>query len=171
MDTHRYGRITPSADYIEQEGIKRSFDTAHDADIILLVFDGARAMTAEECAVYIELYAKYTNKIISVRNKCDLAQIPIPSDKCASIVQDTNILACSNTMHESIALIEEQIQLKVAELFQAIESPFLLNRRQFNLLLTLEQQLHGVQALLTSPTISYELVSHHLQDVQPIAQN
>ncbi len=156
--------LRQSADYIEQEGIKRSFDTAHDADIILLVFDGARAMTAEECAVYVELYAKYTNKIISVRNKCDLPQIPIPSE-CASIVQDTNILACSNTMRESIALIEEQIQLKVAELFQAIESPFLLNRRQFNLLLTLEQQLHSVQTLLTSPTISYELVSHHLQDV------
>lgn len=160
--------LRQSADCIEQEGIKRSFDTAHDADIILLVFDGARAMTPEECAVYVKLYAQYRTKIISVRNKSDLAQIPIPSE-CASVFQETSVFTASNTIPKSIALIEEQIQLKVAELFQAIESPFLLNRRQFNLLLTLEQQLQGIQALLNSSSISYELISHHLQDV--LAQN
>jgi len=52
--------LRQSADHIEQEGIKRSFDEAHNADIILLVFDGSRAMTSEECAVYKELYAQYS---------------------------------------------------------------------------------------------------------------
>jgi tRNA modification GTPase len=156
--------LRQSANHIEQEGIKRSFEEAESADIIVLVFDGARAMTPEECAVYVELHAKYSKKIIPVRNKSDLVQIPLP-DICAPILQKTSILACANMMHQSIALIEEQIQLKVVELFQAIESPFLLNRRQFNLLLTLEQQLHGIQALLVGPTIAYELLSHHLQDV------
>jgi len=156
--------LRQSADHIEQEGIRRSFDTAHDADIILLVFDGARAMTSEECEVYVALYAKYANKIIAIRNKSDLLQVPIP-DTCTQIMGKTSMLASSNTMHESIALLEEQIQEKVTQLFQAIESPFLLNRRQFNVLLTLEQQLEDIRTLMTGTTIAYELVSHHLQDV------
>jgi len=156
--------LRQSADCIEQEGIKRSFDTAHDADIILLVFDGARAMTPEECAVYVELYAQYHNKIIAVRNKSDLEHIPVPFE-CAHIIEKTKVFAVSNTLPESVIVLEKQIQLKVTELFQAIESPFLLNRRQFNLLLTLEQQLQDIQTLLHTSSISYELLSHHLQDV------
>jgi tRNA modification GTPase len=156
--------LRQSADHIEQEGIKRSFEEAHNADIILLVFDGARVMTPEESAVYAELYAQYKEKIISVRNKCDLVQVPVP-DACSSLLREASILSCSNTMHETIGLVEEQIQLKVIQLFEAIESPFLLNRRQFNLLLVLEQQLYGIKDLMAGPTLSYEIISHHLQDV------
>lgn len=153
--------LRQTADQIEQEGIKRSFEEAHSADIILLVFDGSRTMTPEECAVYRELYTKHHNKIISIRNKSDLVSIPLP-DEIVHI--QPQILNVSNTMPNTIALIEEQIQVKIAELFQAIESPFLLNRRQFNLLLTLEQQLQGIQGLLEASNLSYELISHHLQD-------
>lgn len=156
--------LRQSADHIEQEGIKRSLDEARNADVILLVFDGARPMTPEECAVYVELYTKHAQKIIAVRNKADLTQVPMP-DECTHVMDTLSIFECSNTMDTSIASVEEQIQLKVAELFQSIESPFLLNRRQFNLLLTLEQQLSTVQALMTRPIILYEIVSHHLQDI------
>lgn len=154
--------LRQATDHIEQEGIKRSFDEAHAADIILLVFDGARSMTPEEYAVYADLYARHAQKIISIRNKCDLPQIPMAHDH---IFYEKSIPTNTQSMHTNCALVEEQIQIKITELFQSIESPFLLNRRQFNLLLTLEQKLSDIQTLLAHSTIPYELVSHHLQDV------
>jgi tRNA modification GTPase len=150
-------------DCIEQEGIKRSAEQAHNADIIILVIDSSRHMTAEECAVYKDLYTQYRQKILIVSNKHDLAQIVLPEDFLL-LIQQNSLIACSNALPESIRALQEQMQLKVDCLFKSIESPFLLNRRQYNLLLILEQQLYAVHDLLKKPHISYEIVSHHVQE-------
>jgi tRNA modification GTPase len=49
--------ITPSADPVEQMGIQRSRAAAESADLVLLVFDGAEALTAQDQRISQELYA------------------------------------------------------------------------------------------------------------------
>lgn len=58
-------------DEIEREGIKRSFQEAQKADIIILAYDGGRAMSEQEIAVYEQLHAQYEHKIITVFTKMD----------------------------------------------------------------------------------------------------
>ncbi len=58
-------------DVIEQEGIRRSFEEAQKADIIILAYDSSRDLTAEEESVYGEITQKYPNKIINVMTKVD----------------------------------------------------------------------------------------------------
>jgi tRNA modification GTPase len=45
-----------------------------------------------------------------------------------------------------------------------LESPFLLNQRQYNLVLTLEKNLIHIIPLLETYPIAYELISYHLND-------
>ena len=140
---------------IEQEGIKRSFDETKKADLVLLVFDGSRELTADEQKVYNDLLAKHENKIIQVMNK---------SDETQKFNGDTsNMLHVSSTEGKNIHLVEQTIQKKISLLFAVIESPFLLNQRQFNLLLGLEKHLTQIIDMLHSD-IQYELVSFHLND-------
>jgi len=61
-------------------------------------------------------------------------------------------------------LVERTIEQKINSLFHLIESPFLLNKRQFNLLIHLEKKLVLLQSMLHGNT-QYELVSYHLNDV------
>ena len=63
---------------IEIEGIKRSFQEARRADIVLLVYDGSRVMTHEERNVYMQLLHSSDSKCIFVCNKSDL---PCNSDQ------------------------------------------------------------------------------------------
>ena len=58
-------------DSIEQEGIKRSFEEAQKADIILLAYDSSAIITEEEKRVYQEIHAQHPNKIITVYTKVD----------------------------------------------------------------------------------------------------
>ena len=54
MDT---AGLRQTSDSIEQEGIKRSWQEAHSADIIMLVIDASRIMTSER-KLYILNYTK-----------------------------------------------------------------------------------------------------------------
>ena len=140
---------------IEQEGIKRSFDEAHKADLVLLVYDASCQMNEQERAVYDELLQKHGSKVIVVRNKVDLAT------QGASIT-DTD-LATSCEQADSIANLQMVIAHKVAQLLARNKSPFLVNKRQFNLLLTLEQHLHKIDSMLAKPNVAYELLAYELK--------
>jgi tRNA modification GTPase len=144
-------------DVIEQEGIKRAHEEAHAADVILLVFDSARELTAAELATYRELLGKYENKIIVIANKADLTvQVTHPL-----VAQST--LAVSTTTRHNIPELQTLIEGKIAALLNAVQSPFLLNQRQYNLLLGLEQKLFIIKSML-SGEIEYELVSYELRE-------
>ncbi len=138
-------------DIVEQEGIKRSFEQAHAADIILLVYDASRALTPHEQSVYEELQATYHHKIIVIYNKSDQA-----------IDNTLSGLYTSTKTRENILIVEAAVQEKIAQLFKSLESPFLLNTRQYKLLLSVEQSLLEIQTMLNGP-IAYELVSYHIQ--------
>ncbi len=152
-------------DTIEQEGIKRSWQEAQKADIILLIIDASRTMTDNEEQIYKKLYADYERKTILVYNKTDVAISPYP----LAILASQKIIA-SCQANQGIIEIENAIKNKVEELFAAIESPYLLTKRQYNLLLSLEQKLAAIEKTLTE-TIHYELLSIHLSDaIESVAE-
>lgn len=142
-------------DIIEQMGITRSHEEAHKADIILLVFDSSHSLTNAEQTVYRDLLDAYKNKIIIINNKIDL---PLQHNP---LLKETTVIAATHNNNCNEA-IESAIQEKISHLFASIESPFLLNQRHYNALLSLENKLHPIANMLTNP--QYELISYHLND-------
>lgn len=142
-------------DIIEQEGIERSLKEAQLADIILLVIDASRTMNAQEKTVYQQIADQHPDKIIPILNKSDL---PSHTD-----VIFQNTICASTKTNLNIVDVEQAIEQKIEQLLSSIASPFLLNKRQFNLLLNLEQKLQNSLPLFTD-NIAYELLSVHLQD-------
>jgi tRNA modification GTPase len=141
-------------DIVEQEGIKRSFQEAHKADIILLVYDASRSVSEQEQAVYETIATTHANKIITVLNKSDAATgHPSPS----------GISVSSATLH-NISALEHEIEQKITQLFAGLDTPFLLNQRHFNLLLGLEAKLQEITHMLKNIPVRYELLSAHLND-------
>lgn len=149
-------------DRIEQEGIKRSFQEANLADIILIIFDASREITAQEAEIYQELTTRYAQKIIVVETKSDLPRCP-QLFSCA-----LPGLTVSTHTHKGIEELEYHLEQKITTLFSHTESPFLLNQRQYNLLLSLEQKLNIIHPLLKSAAIEYEIISHHLKEALEI---
>ncbi len=143
---------------IEQEGIKRSRQEAQKADIILLVVDGSRPLDTQEQTVYQDLYKQYQHKIILIHHKADLPQH-------AFTIENKQIdgIATSTEQTHTLQIVKQAIQTKIAHLFATLESPFLLNQRQFHLLSQLETNLTTTLPLLQG-TIQYELLSYHLSD-------
>ncbi|GMU19123.1 MAG: tRNA modification GTPase MnmE [Candidatus Babeliales bacterium] len=184
--------LRQTQDIIEQEGIRRSFEEAHKADIILLAHDSTRELNEEEKSVYTQLQEKYASKIILVMTKCDHLvsptlklrrtetplnekQLPSAETLCEGWEQNSLVRRSlsedgSRTIHVSsktknnIDTLEQLIQQKITSLFADIASPFLLNQRQYNLLLALENKLNDIQTMLRSQQIAYELLSIHLND-------
>jgi len=142
-------------DVIEQAGIQRSFDEAHKADIIILVIDGSRVMTQEEKSVYQELFEKYEHKIVVVATKCDKEQV------CMHDFQ--NSLSLSSITGHNCDALEQALEAKITHLLQKSDSPFLINKRHYGILLTLETAILNIITMLQSD-IQYEIVSHHLRE-------
>jgi tRNA modification GTPase len=145
-------------DKIEQEGIKRSFKEAQNADIILLLCDRSQEWSVQETTVYHELLDAYGKKIILITSKDDLPQ------QAQHAISWKEILPFSVKKPEQLSCIEQNIQHKIEKLFEQAESPFLLTQRQYTLLLALEKNLVHIVSMLTTHPISYELVSFHLND-------
>jgi tRNA modification GTPase len=139
---------------IEQQGIAKAHEEAKAADIILLVIDSSRIMTEQEKKIYDELILQYQSKIILVHNKNDLPSQVTPA---------TDALLVSSLEKQTTGALEKEIEKKVKTLFESIESPFLLNQRQFNLVLALENSLNNLQRMLKK-SAEYELISYELKD-------
>ncbi|MHB9148325.1 MAG: tRNA uridine-5-carboxymethylaminomethyl(34) synthesis GTPase MnmE [Candidatus Amoebophilus sp.] len=148
--------LRQTEDIIEKEGIKRSFEEAQKADIILLVFDGSRQLKDEEQKVYGELLKKYNNKVILIYNKADLSLAK------NFLIEQVDI-KFSSINKQGLVELEHLIEDKIAKLFTGMESPFLLNKRQYNLILGLEQKIKALLEMLKG-TPQYELISYHLTD-------
>jgi len=142
---------------IEKEGIERSFDESKKADIIILVYDNARKLQPKEKKAYETIIKNYGKKIIVVANKSD---IPENKDDSFKTYKPINISSLQKT---NIDTLEKKIDEKIKQLFAHIESPFLLNQRQYNLLTGLKNKLDEIIPLLAT-SIDYEIVSYHLND-------
>ncbi|MEX0939759.1 MAG: tRNA uridine-5-carboxymethylaminomethyl(34) synthesis GTPase MnmE [Candidatus Babeliales bacterium] len=144
-------------DVIEKEGIRRSFEEAKKADVVIVVYDQSRELTQEEQAVYQDLIKTYYQKVILVANKTDLPT------KTENPFDGYNALFVSSETKLNIDLLHKEIKQKIKDLFSALDSPFLLNQRHFNVLLELENKLHTILSM-TQDSIAYELLSLHLKD-------
>ncbi len=70
----------------------------------------------------------------------------------------------SATKKERIRLLECEIENKVQEIFSKLQSPFLLNQRQYNLILELEKKLEFIVKNYINP-IQYELMAYHIKQI------
>lgn len=141
-------------DVIEREGIRRSYDEATKADVILLVYDRSRPLTQAERVVYDDIVSKFGHKIITVYTKADL-----PS---ALTVHDAAGYHVSGVDGYGRTALEGAIQDKIMSLIEHADTPFLLNRRHMHMLEQVDTELVYIQSLLTQPRVAYELVSYHL---------
>lgn len=140
---------------IEKEGIARSYIEAHKADIILLIIDSAHPVSNTEKETYQKIYQKYQNKIIVIHNKNDLPEVTSP------FFNDCISSATNNK--KAIEHIRTTIHEKIKTLFYSLQSPYLINQRQFRLIIQLEKKLLEMGALLKG-NIPYELLAYHLNE-------
>ena len=148
--------IRQTEDTIENQGIERSLKEAINADIIILVLDASRTLSMDEKAFYQNCIDCHKDKVILVRNKIDGAL-----DKSTTFGH--TYIDCSCKTKQNIDTIEKAIAAKITALFDTINTPFLLNERQANLLLTLDQKLGVIEPMIHEP-IQYELLSAHIKD-------
>ena len=144
--------IRETDNIIEQEGIKRSFEEAEKADILLLVYDYSRALTFDEKQFYTNISNAFEYKIITVANKADI-----------KIGLLTEALEVSTKTGSGVLRLEKTIEEKAELLLKKADAPFLLNQRQHSLLLNLENKLKIVKDMLAIQT-EYELLSVHIQE-------
>lgn len=192
IDTAGFREITNSIeDSIEKEGIARSYSTAQNADLILLVIDLASPLPDDLITEYQQLLSTYSEKIIIVKSKSDLPQIDpslsllktgsfiltpelskfsipevsISIDTINSNSIGTNTISTYNAYahNKSISCLDIAIQERIKALLNANSCPFLLNQRQLQSLIQLSQKLDFLILLLREP-IQYELLSHHILD-------
>ncbi len=160
--------LRQTQDIIEQQGINRSFEEAEKADIILLIYDCSRLLSDQEEQVYNQIINKHGSKIIYVANKSDLRlqNDPTPSHpegstKCEVEGLITQALLVSTKTSQNIPELNQIIEQKISLLLKD-DSPFLLNQRQFNLLIDLEKKLHEIKNMLSKP--EYEILSIHINE-------
>ena len=150
--------IRVTDDVIEIEGINRSYQEAQKADIIMLVFDGSVSLNKHEFDFYLGMLDKFKTKVVLIKTKLDIALPQYPSfsnDKSISIsIQNEN----------SIDVLKKELAQRVIKLLSENDVPFLLNKRQLNLIERLEKELLIIEEKLTHKTIAYELIAHHLQN-------
>ncbi|MBT3827596.1 tRNA uridine-5-carboxymethylaminomethyl(34) synthesis GTPase MnmE [bacterium] len=153
-------------DIIEQRGIERSFAEAARADLIVLVVDGAKKLSGSIKEVYCDLFTNYSHKIIFVRSKVDSDQLfELPEEL------DSKVVDVSSINGQGLNDLLDCLDLSISKLMESCESPFLLNKRQMELLDTLDGQLESILQEHLQEPIQYELLSYHLQDAaQTIAQ-
>lgn len=143
-------------DVLEQEGIARSQRAAHEADMVIIVYDGSRTVTCAEKELYSNLMAQHAAKMIVVQTKVDQKELDVDgflTPDCKTSIKD----------QQTIANLMSNIEAKVESLFATSKSTFLLTQRHLAILTTLEQKLIELQRHLTPP-IAYEIVAYHLQD-------
>jgi len=143
-------RITDNSN--EREGIERSYQEAHKADVILLVIDATRTQTGHEQQIYANLLEKYRDKIITVYNKADIVDS-----------QSQNNLLVSTVTRHNIDRLLHALEKKITELCAQYKTSFLVNKRQYLLMLRLEEKLKHVMSL-TENIAHYELISLTLKD-------
>jgi tRNA modification GTPase len=156
--------LRQTADVIEQAGIQRSFDEAHKADIIILALDSSRVITPEEQTVYQDLLKLYDKKIILVATKADKASGSSAIVSCCLVKSFDTALMLSSVTGQNCDQLEQAIEAKINSLLQKSDAPFLINKRQYSVLLVLERQLQTVLAMLDG-SIQYEIVSYHLREM------
>jgi tRNA modification GTPase len=75
--------IRETSEFIERLGIERSFEAMSDADLTIVVVDGAEPQTDETETLIAK--AREQGRFLLVANKCDLPAFQLPSGECLSV--------------------------------------------------------------------------------------
>ena len=149
--------LRESDDFVEKIGIDRSFQEVTSCDLILMVFDATQNYGEEELRCYELIAQQHKDKIIFVQNKIDQGNNLLP------FLQRQNCIPVSVLQNKNIDLLRTTIDSKIDDLMQIGQSPCLLNKRQYNLLFAVQQQLGAIQQGI-SRTIEYELLVIQVTD-------
>ncbi|MFA5074650.1 MAG: tRNA uridine-5-carboxymethylaminomethyl(34) synthesis GTPase MnmE [Candidatus Babeliales bacterium] len=154
--------LRQTEDIIEKEGIEKAWQQASLADIILLVFDLSKNLSEQQLEIYKNIIEKHENKIIFVGNKFDRENNAV-LDKL-NFLTNKKFIKISALNKTGISDLESEIEIKIQDLFAKLQSPFLLNQRQHNLILELESKLKFIENSFAK-NIEYELIAYHLKDI------
>lgn len=151
--------IRKTEDVIEQEGIRRSFQEAEKADVVLLLINASEPLSPELAQTYQELQKQHASKIIVVYNKSDLARSA-----------DADLLISTKT-GENVDKLTAQIEAKIAVLAAQANLPFMLNQRHHELLTETKRRIAQITELLNAPVVHCELVSREAQETLELLAN
>jgi tRNA modification GTPase len=143
--------LRESQDVVEKIGIDRSFQEVTSSDLILMVFDATANYSKEEIDVYQSIAQQHADKIIFVQNKIDAGNNTLPFLKL------DNVIAISVLHNKNVDQLRMKIDEKINALMHLGQSPCLLNKRQYTLLLLLESELELIKKNIAT-RIDYELL-------------
>lgn len=149
-------------DFIEKKGIERSLEQAALADIILLVFNSSVEMLNEQILIYKKIAEKHSKKIIPILNKID-----IKNHSALQKIKEEfkfNFQQVCGKNRFGLDNLENLIEEKIQKLFVQLNSPFLLNKRQYSFILELIKGLEFVKKELLG-NMEYELIAYHIKDM------
>jgi tRNA modification GTPase len=161
--------IRKTKDIVEKEGIKRSLFEAHKADIILLVVDISKELSSSELQFYNDLMSRFKSKILWVNNKIDLSVIS--ENLVNSGVSD--VLNVSINSGTGLLKLEQALDQRIEQILKNYEVPFILNKRQYSLMIDLENKLNLIKDLFVTTNelsevcenqVAYEILSIHLKE-------
>ncbi len=145
--------IREASDEIERIGIERSLETIQESDIVVALFDGSRALDAEDEQI-LSLIKKHTkNKhLIYVKNKIDL------EDKFIS--KDINFDLKLNSKESVISLIDALKE--IMDKNNSSDEIMLISQRQ---IMAVQNTLDNInEALLPLQDQELEIFSFHLNE-------
>ena len=154
--------LRQTSDFIEKEGIDRSWQQAAESDIVLLVFDLSCPLPVQQVKIYKKIIEKYHDKIIMIANKVDIEDEQALKD--LDFIDNFEVVKVSASQKRGIELLQVKIENKIQELFSKFKSPFLLNQRQYNLIAELEQKLEFVVKECCG-SLQCELIAYHVKEM------
>ena len=143
--------LRDSNDIVEKIGIDKSFEEVTSSDLILMVFDATAQYNQQEIDLYQSIAQQHASKIIFVQNKIDAGLLMLP------FLSQDQVMSVSVLHNKNVDQLRMKIDEKIDALMHAGQSPCLLNKRQYSLLLLLEQELESIKNRI-SVRIDYELL-------------
>ncbi|MBP6869389.1 tRNA uridine-5-carboxymethylaminomethyl(34) synthesis GTPase MnmE [Candidatus Babeliales bacterium] len=149
--------LRESHDVVEKIGIDRSFQEVTSCDLILMVFDATATHSQDEINLYQSIAQQHQDKIIFVQNKIDAGNNQLP------FLLAEDFISVSVREQKNIDALKIKIDTKIDELMAIGQSPCLLNKRQYNLLLLLDEDLQRITKMI-AVKIDYELLAICMND-------
>lgn len=147
-------------DFIEKKGIDRSFKQAAIADIIILVLDSSLVPLSDQVDIYNQIIKKYNKKVLFILNKIDIKDDAVLENLRNTFGND--FLEISAKSGIGIEKLELLIEKKIQKLFNDFNSPFLLNKRQYSLVLELIGILEFIKKEFLEK-FECELIAYHVK--------
>ena len=143
--------IRTSADSIEQAGVERAIKSANDADIILLVIDGAETeITDDVINEHLTELDNLTAPVITVANKSEKTDFKAPKSS-------ENVISISTVQGDGIEPILSHLQGAISEHFEVGEEPLITRQRHRTALSECEQHLTRSQSAPETELVAEDL--------------